>query len=70
MKDIGGTPGLLECAPMQVVAQIAGVVVTGVYAAVVAFIILKVVDVIVGLRVDQQDEVEGLDRALHGEVVP
>jgi Amt family ammonium transporter len=69
-KDIGGTPGLLEGAPMQVVSQIAGVLVTAIFAAVVTFILLKVVDVIVGLRVDQQDEVEGLDRALHGEVVP
>jgi len=70
VKAIGGTEGLLEGAPMQVVAQIVGVIVTAVYAAVVSFIILKVVDVLVGLRVDQQDEIEGLDRALHGEVVP
>jgi len=69
-KDIGGTPGLLEGAPMQVIAQIAGVLVTATFAAVVSFILLKIVDAIVGLRVDQQDEIEGLDRALHGEVVP
>ncbi|MCC7047635.1 MAG: ammonium transporter [Alphaproteobacteria bacterium] len=70
VEKIGGTAGLLEGAPMQVVAQAVGVIVTAVYAGVVAFLILKVVDVLVGLRVDQQDEIEGLDRALHGEVVP
>ncbi|MCC6469586.1 MAG: ammonium transporter [Alphaproteobacteria bacterium] len=69
-KAIGGAEGLLEGAPMQVVAQVVGVIVTAVYAAIVSLIILKVVDVLVGLRVDQQDEIEGLDRALHGEVIP
>jgi Amt family ammonium transporter len=69
-KDIGGTPGLLEGAPMQIVSQVVGVIVCAVYAGIVAFILLKVVDVLVGLRVDQQDEIEGLDRSLHGEVVP
>jgi Amt family ammonium transporter len=70
VEKIGGTAGLLEGSPKQVLAQIAGVVVTAAFAAVVSLIILKVVDVLVGLRVDQQDEIEGLDRALHGEVVP
>jgi Amt family ammonium transporter len=36
---------------------------------VVSFIILKIVDVIVGLRVTKEVEVEGLDINLHGEVV-
>ena len=36
---------------------------------VVTFIILKVIDVIVGLRVTKEVEVEGLDINLHGEVV-
>jgi Amt family ammonium transporter len=70
VEKIGGTAGLLEGSPKQVLAQIAGVIVTAAFAAVVSFVILKVVDVLVGLRVDQQDEIEGLDRALHGEVVP
>ena len=38
-----------------------------VYAAVVTFVILKVIEKIVGLRVEQEDEYEGLDLNLHGE---
>ncbi len=69
VQAIGGTAGLLEGNAMQVVAQVAGVLVTGIYSAVVSFVILKVVDAIVGLRVDREDEIEGLDRALHGEAI-
>jgi len=42
---------------------------TFVYCAVMTFIILKVIDIIMGLRVSQAVEVEGLDINLHGEVV-
>ena len=38
-----------------------------VFAAVATFIILKVLDVTMGLRVSQQDEVQGLDYSQHGE---
>ena len=34
-----------------------------------SFIILKVIDVVVGLRVDEEVERDGLDLALHGEMV-
>jgi len=40
-----------------------------VFCAIGTFIILKVVDLIVGLRVDPDVEREGLDINLHGEVV-
>ena len=40
-----------------------------VYCAIVTFIILKVIDMIVGLRVSPEVEVEGLDINLHGETV-
>ena len=40
-----------------------------IYCAVVTFIILKVIDIIVGLRVSPEVEVEGLDINLHGETV-
>ena len=40
---------------------------TVVYCGVVSFIILKVLDSVVGLRVDEQDEQEGLDLVLHDE---
>jgi Amt family ammonium transporter len=54
----------------QVITQIKGVLVTIVYDAVATFIILKVVDAIIGLRVDAEAERDGLDIALHGEAVP
>jgi Amt family ammonium transporter len=53
----------------QVITQILGVLYTFVYCAVVTFIILKVVDATIGLRVKRDVEVEGLDINLHGETV-
>jgi Amt family ammonium transporter len=41
-----------------------------VWSAAASFILLKIVDAIVGLRVSREVEVEGLDINLHGEVVP
>jgi Amt family ammonium transporter len=61
--------GLIEGNSAQVVTQLYGIGVTIVYCAIATFIILKVVDLIVGLRVDQDVEREGLDINLHGEVV-
>ncbi|MGH7055986.1 MAG: hypothetical protein ACREFA_19475, partial [Stellaceae bacterium] len=40
-----------------------------VYCAAVSFIILKIIDMTLGLRVDRDAEREGLDLALHGEAV-
>ncbi|HMN87824.1 MAG TPA: ammonia channel protein, partial [Bauldia sp.] len=68
-EAIGGTPGLLEGNAGQVATQVYGIIATIVWSAVASFIILKVVDVIVGLRVSREVEVEGLDINLHGEVV-
>ncbi len=67
VEAIGGTPGLLEGAPFQVVTQAYGIAVTIAYCAVVTFIILKVIQVTVGLRVDEPTETVGLDIKLHGE---
>jgi Amt family ammonium transporter len=67
VEAIGGTPGLLEGAPFQVVTQAYGIAVTIVYCAVVTFVILKVIQVTVGLRVDEPTETVGLDIKLHGE---
>lgn len=62
VKDIGGVDG-------NVMAQIKGVLFTVVYSGVLTFIILKVVDVIFGLRVPEEEEREGLDLTQHGERV-
>lgn len=51
----------------QFTVQGIGVLATGIYTAVVTFIILKVVDVIVGLRVTEDEETEGLDINQHNE---
>ena len=51
----------------QVTAQAIGVVSTLIYSGVLSFIILKVIDGIIGLRVEEEQEVEGLDIALHDE---
>ena len=47
--------------------QLMGVVATVVWCGVLTFILLKIVDVTVGLRVTPDEETEGLDTALHGE---
>jgi ammonium transporter, Amt family len=49
------------------VPQIVSIVATAVFALVVTFFILKVLDVVMGLRVSQDDEVQGLDVSQHGE---
>jgi Amt family ammonium transporter len=51
----------------QLGVQVVGVVVTLVWSGVASFIILKVVDTAVGLRVSEQEEIEGLDLITHGE---
>jgi Amt family ammonium transporter len=51
----------------QLVAQLWGVGITVVWSGVVAFIAYKIVDVVVGLRVTEEAETEGLDTVEHGE---
>jgi ammonium transporter, Amt family len=65
----GGVRGLLEGNPQQVLTQLYGIVVTLVWSGALTFVILKVINAIVPLRVKQEDEVMGLDVSLHGEAV-
>lgn len=51
----------------QLLVQATGVAATFIYTAVVTFVILKLVDVMVGLRVDSDEETQGLDLVLHDE---
>jgi Amt family ammonium transporter len=51
----------------QLMAQGLGVVATLVYTSIATLIILKVVDLVIGLRVDEEEETMGLDLALHDE---
>lgn len=69
VEAIGGTPGLLEGNLGQVWTQAYGIFATVIYCAVATFILLKVIDLVIGLRVKEEDEREGLDIRLHGESV-
>jgi Amt family ammonium transporter len=51
----------------QVLIQLTGVGVTIVWSAVVALVAFKLVDIVIGLRVAEEEEREGLDIASHGE---
>ena len=68
-EAVGGTPGLLEGNSAQIGLQLYGVGVTVVYSAVVTFILAKLVGAVMGLRVEEDAEREGLDISLHGESV-
>ena len=51
----------------QVFNQSVAVIVTIIYCGTLSFIILKVIDAVIGLRVSEEEETEGLDLASHGE---
>jgi Amt family ammonium transporter len=61
-KEISGLDG-------SVLIQLKGVAVTVIYGFAASFIILKVIDMTVGLRVTEEQEREGLDISLHGESI-
>ena len=61
--------GLVDGNAGQILVQLYGVAVIGAFCAVATWVILKIVDAMVGLRVTRDEEVEGLDTALHGERV-
>ena len=63
-----GADGLFYGNPALLWPQLVGVLATIVYTFVMTFILLKVVDALVGLRVEEQDEITGLDLTQHGEV--
>ncbi len=64
-----GGLGLAEgmTASSQFGVQVIGLVAVGVWTAILTFIIIKVVGLIVGLRVSEEVEIEGLDITVHGE---
>ncbi len=59
--------GEVEDIGLQLWIQFKGVAVTVIYTAIVTFVILKVIDVVMGLRVSEEDESVGLDLAQHNE---
>jgi Amt family ammonium transporter len=69
-KDANGKVlalGWIDGNPGQVRNQLIGCVIAWVLAIVGTLVILKIVDALVGVRVDEDQEIEGLDVSLHGE---
>ena len=60
--------GLIDGNPGQVVTQLIAVGATIAYAVVATFAIVKLVDLILGIRISARDEEMGIDLAIHGEV--
>jgi Amt family ammonium transporter len=65
-ESMGGL-GLQVTIGAQFVKQLIGVVATIVWCGVMSFILLKALDAVMGLRVNAEEETEGLDLALHNE---
>ncbi|NTV96698.1 MAG: ammonium transporter, partial [Thiobacillus sp.] len=65
VESIGGTAGGMG----QFMVQLKGTLITIAFTAIGTYIILKVLDMVMGLRVSEEEEREGLDIALHGERV-
>jgi Amt family ammonium transporter len=62
-----GKTGLLEGNLHQLGVQAIGVLATVVYSVVVSLVLLKVIDAVMGLRVNEENEELGLDLSQHGE---
>jgi Amt family ammonium transporter len=69
VSAIGGTAGLVEDNPRQVLIQLYGIAVTLVWSGGITYVLLKLVSAFVPLRVSLQQELEGLDITQHGEAL-
>ena len=69
VAEIGGASGLIEGNGAQVLTQLYGIAATVVYSAVATFIILMIVKAVMGLRVSEDEEREGMDIRQHGESI-
>ncbi len=65
--DNGQPLGLIEGNTRVLIGQVVAVVVTWIFSIVVTLILLKILDATMGLRVDEKDEIVGLDQTLHNE---
>jgi len=63
-----GANGLFFGNPQQVLVQLVAIVVVSAYSMAVTWIILKALDVTIGLRVGVEEERVGLDATQHGEI--
>jgi ammonium transporter, Amt family len=69
ISEYGGTSGWIEGNGGQILNQIEGVAIVVVYDVIVSLVLLWIINMVVGLRVDEEIERDGLDLALHGETV-
>jgi Amt family ammonium transporter len=70
LKDAAGKPmplGLVDGNGGQILNQAIGVAIAWVLAIVGTLVILKICDALIGLRVEQEQEIQGLDLSMHGE---
>ena len=70
LKDSAGRPlplGLIDGNASQVMNQLAGIAVAWGLAIVGTLVILKICDMLIGLRVHEDHEIQGLDLSMHGE---
>jgi Amt family ammonium transporter len=63
----GGVNGLLSGSSAQLMSQVLGVVVVGVYAFVVSWILVKILHSTMGMRLAEENEVQGMDYTEHSE---
>ena len=66
-EAIGGAPGWFEGNLDQFINNTLGAVLTWVLAGVATLVLIKVIDMVMGIRVSESDESEGLDITQHGE---
>ncbi len=62
-----GADGLLAGNPGFLGTQLFGVLVVGAYAFILSWVLLKLVDAVMGLRLMEESEVQGLDLSEHSE---
>jgi Amt family ammonium transporter len=67
VSAVGGAGGLLDGHADQVLRQLAGIGAVWGYSFVMTFAILKVLDLVMGLRVSHEEELVGVDMSQHGE---
>ena len=69
VSSVGGASGLIEGNGAQILIQLYGIAVTVAYSAVATFVILRVIKAVMGLRVSEDEEREGMDIRQHGESI-
>jgi Amt family ammonium transporter len=65
--NAGGANGLLFGNPKQLAIQAGSVALVGLYSFVVSLVLFKIIDAVIGIRVNRDEETEGLDITQHGE---